>query len=450
MQGELLSVSDASTILGCSDTMTRKFIKLGELNAKQVGKTYVTTEAAIKKFIEKGLYVINPSDRVRQTSDIPKITCLSFFSGAQGLDIGLERAGIKPLLACEFNKDARATIVQNDSEIGLIGDIWEATPDKIYQYANIPKNHKVDIIVGGPSCQAFSTAGTRKGFNDSRGEVLIQYLNIIEQISPEYVVLENVRGMYSTPAIISEDGVETKGGVLIYTYNRLTNLGYSVTFELYNSANFGAPQKRERIVIIAKKGNEKLPHLVPTHSEAGEYGLDYWVTLKEAIGDIQGKAMNYLEIPEKRRKWFEKIPEGGNWKSLTPEDAEKAMGKSYFLGGGKTGFLRRLSFDKPSPTLVTNPLMPATDLVHPHELRALSIEEYARIQGFPDNWVFKGKIGEQYKQIGNAVPTMLGTAIGKLILNDIQGFENEIIEGFSYSRYKNTDEINFFKSITKG
>lgn len=119
------------------------------------------------------------------------------------------------------------------------------------------------------------------------------------------------------------------------------------------------------------------------------------------------------------------------------------MGSKFYMQGGKTGFFRRLSFDKPSPTLVTVPTMPATDLIHPTELRPLSIEEYARIQGFPDNWKFCGKINEIYKQIGNAVPIKLAEAIGNTIINDINGINSNTFDNFKYSRYKNTSDSEF-------
>lgn len=209
--------------------------------------------------------------------------------------------------------------------------------------------------------------------------------------------------------------------------------------------NLYAPQKRERFVIIAKSGSLKVPYLTPTNSENGEFGMPHWSTLGDAIKDIQGNFMTYVEIPKSRMKWFEKIPEGGNWKSLPHDDQKKAMGKKYHMGGGKTGFYRRLSFDKPSPTLVTVPTMPATDLVHPIELRPLSVEEYARIQGFPDGWKFCGGIMEKYKQIGNAVPIKLAEAIGRTILNDIKGIDDNHYSDFKYSRYKNTSDVEFCK-----
>lgn len=444
---EAITVDEASKILGITPQYTRRLMKNGKINSTLENKIRITTKKDLDVFINTSDVVINPSDRVRITDDVPPLVALSFFSGGMGLDIGMENSGIKPLLACEINKEARATIVANNKEIGLIGDICQCDKDKIYEYARIPKDRKVDIIFGGPPCQAFSTAGKRKGLEDARGDVFLRYLDIIGEIKPTYAIIENVRGLVSTKAILDDtQGQAIKGGVLHYAMEKLQSFGYSVSFNLYNAANFGAPQKRERFVIIAKLGDEKVPYLEPTNSENGEYGLPKWNTLGDAISDIQGQPMHYVEIPKTRREWFKKIPEGGNWRSLSEEDQKEAMGKKYYMGGGKTGFFRRLTFDKPSPTLVTVPTMPATDLVHPTELRPLSVEEYARIQGFPDNWIFRGKIGEVYKQIGNAVPIKLGEAIGKAILDDMNHKStrnNEKFEGFHYSRYKNTSDITF-------
>ena len=258
------------------------------------------------------------------------------------------------------------------------------------------------------------------------------------------MVIENVRGLQTASAVLEENhGIPVKGAALHYAQKKLESLGYSVSFELYNAANFGSPQKRERFVIIAKRGDQKVPYLTPTHSQWGDFGLPKWRTLGEAILDLQGSPMHYLEIPASRKEWFKKIPEGGNWKSLSEEDQKKAMGAKYAMSGGKTGFFRRLSFQEPCPTLVTVPTMPATDLIHPTELRPLSIEEYARIQGFPDSWEFRGKIGEVYRQIGNAVPIQLAKAIGKVILQDMKGLRDIAYPAFPFSRYKKTSDLEF-------
>ena len=140
------------------------------------------------------------------------------------------------------------------------------------------------------------------------------------------------------------------------------------------------------------------------------------------------------------------LKEGQYWKDLPPEMQVEAMGKKLQLGGGKTGFFRRLSFSKPSPTLVTNPTMPATDLAHPIENRPLSVEEYASIQEFPQDWKICGSILDQYKQIGNAVPIKLGEAIGRAILDDMTG-NTYTVFNFPFSRYKITDEISWENDI---
>lgn len=214
-----------------------------------------------------------------------------------------------------------------------------------------------------------------------------------------------------------------------------------------NAANFGAPEKRERVIIIAKLGKDKVDYLLPTNSEDGAFGLPKWRTFGEAVKGLRKK--HYVDYPRKRFKYLKYVPEGGNWRSMPLEIQKEAMGKSWNLPGGKTGFFRRLSRDEPAPTLVTHPTMPATDLIHPTQDRPLSVEEYARIQGFPDNWNIQGTLLERYKQIGNAVPVPLAFAIGKRIIADDNGIEMKTIPDFPYSRYKNTDDVSWEKNALK-
>lgn len=335
-----LYVEEVANRLKISEQYARRIMKSGKIKSESKNRSWFTSSEEVEKFILSEDYVINPDDRKRKTKELPDIVALSFFSGGMGLDIGIKNSGIKPLLACEINKDARATIIANDSEIGLVGDIWECSVEKIREYARIPEDREIDFIFGGPPCQAFSTAGKRKGFEDARGDLFIRYLDIIGELKPKYAVIENVRGLQTTEAVLADThGLPIKGGVLHYGIERLKDSGYSVSFELYNAANFGAPQKRERFVIIAKLGNQKVPYLTPTNSENGEFGLPLWRTVGDAILDIQKNEMNYAEIPKSRIEWYKKIPEGGNWKSLTDEEQREAMGKKYFMGGGKQDFI---------------------------------------------------------------------------------------------------------------
>lgn len=231
--------------------------------------------------------------------------------------------------------------------------------------------------------------------------------------------------------------------------DRLKHSGYTVSFELYNAANFGAPQIRERVVIIAKLGQGKAPYLSPTHEEYGRFGLPKWKTLRDAIGSLKTENMRYVQFPEQRLRFYRLLKEGQCQRDLPADLQEEAMGSKLKLGGGKTGFFRRLSFDRPSPTLVTNPTMPATDLCHPVEDRPLSVEEYARIQEFPEHWKICGSIQEQYKQIGNAVPIKLGEAIAKAIVADMKGEQLKRCPSFPYSRYKNTNDVVWQSTMKK-
>lgn len=385
-----------------------------------------------------------------------KLIALSFFSGAMGLDLGIEKSGFEIVLACENNKYCRQTIALNRPNTALIGDINNYQPEDILAAAKLTAKDDIDLIIGGPPCQAFSTAGKRRSFDDHRGNVFLKYLDLAINLKPKYIVIENVRGLLSAALMsnknessnsqssnISEE--QLKGSALNFIIIKIKESGYSYSFNLYNSANFGAPQIRERLIIICSRDGIAAPFLPPTHSENGEFGLPKWRNLQSCLQGI--KQHHHLKLPEKRLKYYKLLKAGENWKNL-PEDLQKeALGKSYYLGGGKTGFLRRLAWDKPAPTLVTNPIMPATDLVHPEENRPLSIEEYKRIQEFPDDWELAGSLTEQYKQIGNAVPLSLGYAVGNLIKNLINGVEIKQLKGFNYSRYKNTShfdwEVNF-------
>ena len=277
---------------------------------------------------------------------------------------------------------------------------------------------------------------------------------MIIDLNPRFAVIENVRGLLSAPLKHrphNERGKEFEelsleelpGGALNHIINKLEYAGYSVNFNLYNSANFGTPQKRERVILLCSRDTGKLPYLQPTHSEKEEHGLPKWMTFREAVKDLDENKLDHLSFPEKRLKYFRLLKAGQNWKNLNEDLQKEAMGASYYSGGGKTGFLRRLAWDRPSPTLVTHPAMPATDLCHPSENRPLSVQEYMKIQQFPDEWEIQGSLLDRYKQIGNAVPVGLGYAVGRLLMQVMEGQEFERIENFNYSRYKRTSETEW-------
>lgn len=377
---------------------------------------------------------------------------ISLFSGAMGLDLGIEKAGVKIRVCVEKDKWAAQTIRANTSIPVIERDINDVPTDEILAAAGIGRQD-VTLVIGGPPCQAFSTAGKQKGFADFRGNVMLQYLRVVRDIMPEFFIMENVRGLQSAklnsvPAEYAEYEPikDVKGSAFHFMVAEFRKLGYSISHALLNAANYGVPEKRERIVVIGHRG-ERAPIPSPTHSENGEFGTKKWNTLRSCIGDMEHRTdLHYTELRKRSLPYMKIMKEGQNWRNLPEDMAMQAMGKAYFLSGGKTGFLRRLKFDEPSPTLVTSPTMPATLLCHPTQLRPLSIEEYARIQQFPDSWTFNGRLETIYKQIGNAVPVGLGQAVGQQIMRFINGqtsANEEARNKIPYSRYKNTTYRDF-------
>lgn len=387
---------------------------------------------------------------------------ISLFSGAMGLDLGVEKAGFQIRVCLEMDKWAAQTI-RNNTDIPVIEkDINNVPTAEILKTAGLKKG-ETTLVIGGPPCQAFSTAGKQRGLADFRGNVIIQYLRVIAEVRPTFFILENVRGLLCAKLNEVPNEYEeyaplksSEGSVLYFLSKEFEKLGYTISHALFNAANYGVPEKRERMIIFGHKGKDRIPLPAPTHSENAQQGTLPWKTLGDVISDL-AKDPNpaYIPLREKSIKYLKMLKGGQNWRDLPQEIAKEALGDTYNLPGGKTGFLRRLSFTEPSPTLVTSPTMPATLLCHPEHLRPLSIKEYARVQQFPDTWKFEGPIIKIYKQIGNAVPIGLGYMAGRQIMRYIQGetlLDEELFNKIPYSRYKNTTDkefLRFFESRHK-
>ncbi len=455
-----LSAEDVAKKFDLSPQYVRSLARKGKIQAEKFGNTWLIDNTILQN--QNFLFTILPDvkDQICSETHDNKYKVLSFFTGAMGLDIGLSKAGMNIILASEIESNTRKTILLNRPHIGLIGDIEEYTASDIRKYANLGKTESIDLIVGGPPCQAFSTAGKREGFNDKRGNVFLTFIDRIIELKPKIAVIENVRGLLSAPLTHRphvERGFgyppltpeEEKGGALFFIIKKLEEGGYSVSFNLYNAANFGSPQKRERVVLICTRNNKRAPFLIPTHSENGDYGLPKWRTFRDVTKELDESKQEYLKFPEDRLIYYRMLKPGQYWKHLPVEIQKKAMGSSFFAGGGKTGFFRRLDWNKPSPTLVTDPTMPATDLCHPEKDRPLSIQEYMRVQEFPDDWVFWGGIKDKYRQIGNAVPISLGEAIGRHVIHLLNNETIKQFSNFPYSRYKDTDYDLFMKLMKK-
>jgi DNA (cytosine-5)-methyltransferase 1 len=379
-----------------------------------------------------------------------KYKVLSLFSGGMGLDLGIEQTGVFEIVACIEKIPAFCETIRLNQRKGRLpehlkvieADITKLSPKEVLDSLGLQREN-VDVIVGGPPCQSFSTAGRRGTIQDLRGTLLWEFLRFVEYIRPKIFLMENVRGLLSAALKhrpikdrpekgglpLTEE--ETPGSVVRLFAKDLASfgaVGYHLDIYEVNAVNYGAPQIRERVFFIGNRYNMKIEFPPPTHSQFPENSLAElqcdlferpslkpWKTLGDAISNLREDQPMVLDFSPRKKRYLEKIPPGSNWRSL-PEDLQKeSMGQAWFAKGGRSGWWRRLTFDLPCPTLVTMPNHASTALCHPVETRALSIREYARIQEFPDDWQFCGTILEQYTQAGNAVPTRLGMIAGEVL-----------------------------------
>ena len=353
---------------------------------------------------------------------------ISLFSGGGGLDVGISMADLKIPLAVELDHDSCETLRSNIPDL-IVHEksVSDVSGNELLDLANI---EEVDFIIGGPPCQAFSVFGNRLGIEDARGQLVFEYLRLVDELKPKVFLMENVRGMLSMSIVPKGKNHRgkpefcEKGSLLKELIRQFNELGYHVDVFVVNSVNYGAAQIRERILLIGNRLSRKASFPLPMYSNRPEDGLPPFKTLNDIIGPNSGfidPDTSVLDFSPRKLNYLSMVPEGGNWRSL-PEDVQKeSMGKSWYLKGGRSAYWRKLSFDFPSPTVVTMPNHAGTSMCHPTELRAISVGEAACIQGFPKDWVFVGNTSSKFKQVGNAVPVVLGTVAGeviKSILND--------------------------------
>ncbi len=368
---------------------------------------------------------------VRYTVCMRQPKVLSCFSGAFGLDLGLERAGFEVIWANEIEEDFVNTIRLNRPATTIVqADMKTLDPAVVMKRLRL-RPGQLDVMAGGPPCQSFSTAGRRLSINDARGNLMLQYIHWVNVFRPQYFILENVRGLLSAP-IKHVPHVqrgkkwqpapdETSGSALRLVLAEIAKIGYTVNYQLINAANYGVPQTRERVVLLGSRDGTVLEFPEPTHAKVPTGGLLPWATLGDALMDLHEPEPEHATYSAARLQFLKQVPSGGNWRSLPTALQAEAMGGAFTSGGGKVGFYRRLSWSKPSPTVTTAPHQKATDMCHPEADRPLSVREYARIQQFPDDWQFYGSTSQKYKQIGNAVPVGLGYSIGTTIYQALAG-----------------------------
>lgn len=329
---------------------------------------------------------------------------VSMFSGCGGMDLGFHQAGYDILWANDFDIDACETYRQNIGEI-IHGDVTQL---------DVPDIKDVDVLTAGFPCQPFSNAGSRKGTKDPRGNLYQQTFKFIEKLRPKVVVFENVRGILST---------KTENGKLIdEIVNTLTyKYGYHVSYRLLNFSHFGIPQNRIRVVIIAVKNNNYIEHIFPEISEYKDLSIK---STLEGITDSLPNQTEFMKLNPQASYYGAMIPEGGSWKSLPyeilPDRWKKIrdnMAKYHY-----PNFYRRYGRDEISGTITASFKPENAGIWHPIENRIFSVREIARIQTFPDYFVFHGKtIKSKYRQIGNAVPPLMA----KLIAEQLKHYCNK-------------------------
>ncbi len=350
---------------------------------------------------------------------------ISLFSGAMGLDLGIEEAGGNLIFANEIDKGAVATIRHNRPEVPVFdGSIKDLAAEHVFEKTGLKKG-ELSLLCGGPPCQSFSVYGNRAGSHDPRGQLVFEFVRMVGELMPKCFLMENVRGLHSMPLVPQSAVSHTpdyepwmgKNGSLMETIVReLRVFGYQVDVFLVNSVNYGAPQIRERMFIMGNRIGVANEVLHPTHSNRSEDGLPKFKTLRDAIGEhFLDKIPELMNFSARKIHYLGMVPPGGNWRSLPIDIQKESMGKSWYLKGGRSATWRRLSWDFPSPTVVTMPNHASTSMCHPDLVRALTVGECAAIQEFPSDWVFLGTTAEKYRQIGNAVPVRLGRVAGQAI-----------------------------------
>lgn len=328
---------------------------------------------------------------------------IELFAGAGGLALGIEEAGFNTIGLIEIDKDASDTLKCNRPDWRVINDdIANISCLNLENYFNIKKG-ELDLLSGGAPCQSFSYAGKRLGLEDARGTLFYHYAKFLEQLQPKMFLFENVRGLLS----------HDKGRTYKTIIDIFENQGYSIQKRVLNAWDYGVAQKRERLITIGIRNDlvNKINFEFPVPHK-------YKPVLRDILLDCpKSEGAQYSEY---KRQIFELVPPGGYWRDIPENIAKEYMKSCWYMGGGRTGILRRLSLDEPSLTVLTSPSQKQTDRCHPLEARPFTIRENARCQSFPDDWQFCGSVGSQYKQVGNAVPVNLAYDIALKIKDALE------------------------------
>ncbi|MEN9464172.1 MAG: hypothetical protein RL217_353 [Pseudomonadota bacterium] len=410
MTPEYYSIAQVADILSVSKETLRRWDNNGALTPQRhPDNNYrVYHRSQLEQFEQAQLLFNSKWDKEMQTQPLRDYRLIELFAGAGGLALGMEKAGFKSVLLNEFDKHACNTLRHNRPE-------WNVIEGDVSKLDFTPYKDQVDILSGGFPCQAFSYAGKKLGFEDTRGTLFFEFARAVKETNPKVIVAENVRGLLQ----------HENGKTLTAITDVIDELGYElVDPRVLKALFYQVPQKRERLFLVGIRKDLAAqvdfhwpsPYSrVMTMRDALKKGELFATDVPNSIGQ---------HYPKRKAEILAQVPQGGYWRDLPDALQREYMQNSYFLGGGKTGMARRLAWDEPSLTLTCAPAQKQTERCHPEETRPLTVREYARIQTFPDDWAFSGPITAQYKQIGNAVPVNLAYAMGRALIRLLNDIEN--------------------------
>lgn len=360
-----------------------------------------------------------------------KYTAIDLFCGAGGLSAGLEMAGFTVLAGNDLFEAAGETFSRTHPNAKFIsGPIQELTVKWLMEATGLKKG-ELTVLVGGPPCQAYSVYNHQRSMFDARATLFKEYLRVVDGMRPEWIVMENVTGIYSIG-----------GGEAVRAIKaELSALGYAVEEKVLRAEEYGVPQERRRVVFIGNRVGAPISHPEPTH---GPSAIPF-VTIRDAIGDLpalengedrgvvayasapssdfqrvlRGNAIKVANhgaprLGQVNIDRLEHIPPGGSWRDipfeLLPAGMQRAKRSDHTKRYG------RMTWDGLACTVLTKCDIHWGAYIHPEQDRAISVREAARLQSFPDTFEFAGSKTEQYVQVGNAVPPLLGKAIGDHLL----------------------------------
>lgn len=387
-----------------------------------------------------------------------KLKFIDIFSGAGGMSCGLELAGLECILGIDFNEHAIKTFAKNHKHAKTYcGDVTKLTNAML---SKLISNEKVNLVVGGPPCQGFSTVGPGDP-EDARNKLFLEFVRIVKHTAPEFVIIENVTGL------LAKKNEKTLKAIL----KKFQDLGYKMDVQVLSAHHYGVPEKRRRTIFIGSKSSDKIIFPQKTHDIIIAKTFRAAKTIGESLNDIcakNGETYNHdiksAQIKSKLDlKRIAKIPEGHG---IRYEKDEKLFFKSKDLKLGinwqeiREGRLRQTKYQRLdrkglAPTIMTH----RHSYYHPVENRYLTQREAAKLQSFPNDFIFEGPLSAQWRQIGNAVPPLLAKALGlaiKKMETSINQSKHEVKDlaktkqSAKNLKSKNTKKVNKNLKNTKG